>query len=103
MPLVLQQYIVMLSKYSKFGVDTFNTFLHDNHNNDNDNLAITIARLFLSDRQDNKQSQNFEISDMGKCSIFQHKQTYCITKVKQHEVLLNVNKYSKKGKKKVKK
>ena len=36
----------MTSKYSKFCVDTFNTFNgvlhHDDHNNDNDNdLAIT--------------------------------------------------------------
>ena len=53
MPLVLQLLLVMVSKYSNFGLDTFNTFgvigyiqfLHDN-NNDN-NLANTIAWLFL--------------------------------------------------------
>ena len=49
MPLVLQLCLVKMSKYSKFGVDTFNTlsnrlylfFWHDNDNNDN--LVIKIA------------------------------------------------------------
>ena len=50
MPIVLQLYLVMMSKYSKFGVDNFNTFwvlgnlilkfLHDDDNNNNDHLAI---------------------------------------------------------------
>ena len=52
----------MMSKYSKFGVDTLNTFfeyratlkfLHDDENVDynEDVLMITIARLFLRNRQ----------------------------------------------------
>ena len=47
MPLALHLHLVMMSKYSKFGVYTVNTFrvtlkfLHD------DNLAITIAHFFL--------------------------------------------------------
>ena len=52
MSLVLQLHLVMMSKYSKFGDDTFNTFwvvgyikaLHDD-DNDYDDLAITIAGL----------------------------------------------------------
>ena len=51
-----------MSKYFKFGVDTFNVFfekwailkfLHgdDNDNNDDDDLAIRIARLFLQNRR----------------------------------------------------
>ena len=54
MPLTMQLNLIMMSKYSKFGVDTFYTFwgytlkfLHDN-----DNLAITIA--FLQNRQAKK-------------------------------------------------
>ena len=52
MPLVFKLHLVMMSKYSKFGVDTFNIFLaigykelfHDHDDNDDDdNLAITIA------------------------------------------------------------
>ena len=58
MPIVLQLHLFMMSKYSKFGVDTFNTrnffstwatlkFLQDDNNNKNDDndddLAITIA------------------------------------------------------------
>ena len=52
----------MMSKYSKFGVDTFYIFvratlkfLHDDDNNNNDDdLAITLARPFLSNRRDKK-------------------------------------------------
>ena len=48
-----------MTKYFKFGVDTFNTlwvmgyikFLHDDDNEDD--LAITIAQLFLQNRQAN--------------------------------------------------
>ena len=61
MPLVLKLHLVMMSKYiySMFGVNTLNTFWvmgyikvlhHDNDNNNND-LAITIAPSFLQNRQ----------------------------------------------------
>ena len=46
----------MMSKYSKFGVDTFNTFwatLKFLHNDNNDDLAIITAWLFLWNRQAN--------------------------------------------------
>ena len=62
MPLVLQIHLVMMSKYSKFDVDTItlNTFwvMGYNNNNDdnNDDLVITIARLFHR----NKQAKNTE-------------------------------------------
>ena len=57
MSLVLQLHHVMMSKYSKFGVDIFTTFwvmcyikvfanVEDNVD-DMDDLAITIAQLFL--------------------------------------------------------
>ena len=63
MPIFLQLHFVMMSKYSKFGVDTFNTFcvigyikvLHDadddNGNNNDDNLAITIALFFIRNKR----------------------------------------------------
>ena len=66
MPLVLQLHLIMMSKYSEFGVDIFNMFFHlwatlkilqdyDNNNYDSDNndndLAITIAQFFLQNRQ----------------------------------------------------
>ena len=56
MSLVLQLHLVMMSKYAKFGVDTFNIFwvmgyIKVLHDDDNDDLAITIARLFLWNRQ----------------------------------------------------
>ena len=66
MPLVLQLHLAMMSKYSKFGDDTCNTFwvmvyikvLHDdndtnddNDDNNDDYLAITIAWFFLRNRQ----------------------------------------------------
>ena len=56
-PLVLQLHLVMLSKYSKFGFDTFNTFwvmgymklfLYDN--DDKDDLVIKIAWSFRWNR-----------------------------------------------------
>ena len=50
----------MMNKNSKFGVDTFNTFelwatffFQVNDDNNKDDLAITIARLFLWNRQAN--------------------------------------------------
>ena len=52
MPLVLQMHLAMMSKYVKFGVDTFKTFgvmgyikvFDDNNNDDDDNdLVVTIA------------------------------------------------------------
>ena len=60
MPLVLQLHLVIMRKYSKFGVDTLNTFwlmgkfwvfkfLQDENNDDD--LAITIAQHFLRNRQ----------------------------------------------------
>ena len=62
MPLDLQLQLVRMSKYYKFGVDTFNTFwvmgyikvLHAAAADDDDNhddLAITIARLFPRNRR----------------------------------------------------
>ena len=58
MPLVLQLHLVMMSRYSKFGVDTFSTFrvmgyikfLH-NDDNDDDDLVITLAKPLLLNRQ----------------------------------------------------
>ena len=59
----------MMGKYSKFGVEIFNTFwvmgyikfLHDadnkNENDGNKNLAITIAGLFLWNGQAKKYLQ----------------------------------------------
>ena len=55
MPLVLLMHLVMMSKYSKFGVDTFNTFwvmgtlkfLHNNGDNNDNDLANTIAQHFF--------------------------------------------------------
>ena len=48
----------MMSKYSKFGIDTFNTdfwvmgyIKGDNNDNNNDDKLITIAQLFLWNRQ----------------------------------------------------
>ena len=54
----------MMRKYFKFGVDNFNTLwvmgyikvLHDDSNND---LVITIARLFLQNRQAKTERQVF--------------------------------------------
>ena len=40
----------MMSKYSKFGINTFNIFVYENDNKDDD-LAINIYRLFLRNRQ----------------------------------------------------
>ena len=65
MPLALQLHLVMTIKYSKFGVDTFNTFwivatlkiLQDEDHNDDDNnddLAIKMAQLFLPNRRAKK-------------------------------------------------
>ena len=58
MPLVLQQHIVMMSKNSKFSTNIFNTFLvmgyikvFDDNNNSDNVLTITIAQLFLCNRQ----------------------------------------------------
>ena len=63
MPLLLQLHIVMMSKYSKFVVDTLKPMiifekwatlklLHDNDDNiDNYDLVILIAQLFLPNRQ----------------------------------------------------
>ena len=55
MPLDLRLHLVMMSKYSKFGVDTLKYFLsnglHYLHNVDNYDLAIPIARLFLRNTQ----------------------------------------------------
>ena len=67
MSLALQLHLVMMNKYSKFGLDIFYTFwvtlkfLHDddgkNVEDDNDNeLTITIARLFLRNRQANNKN-----------------------------------------------
>ena len=56
MPLVMQLHLVMMIKNFMFGVVTLNTFrvmvyikVFDNDNDDN--LAITIAQLFLRNRQ----------------------------------------------------
>ena len=64
MTLALQQPFVMMSKYSMFGVDTINTFLSNGHNMNTDNLVITIAWLFLWNRQANKDNKikNYRIS-----------------------------------------
>ena len=55
MPLVLQQHLVMITKYSKFNV-TLNTFCVMGYikvfAQRDVNLAITIARLFLQNRRD---------------------------------------------------
>ena len=57
LPIVLQLQLVMMSKYSMLSADTFKTFwvmsyikfLHDGNNEDD--LAITIAWLFLQNIQ----------------------------------------------------
>ena len=61
---------VMKSKYSKFGVETFNTFwvigynevffLHDNNDDD---LATTIARLFLRNKWASYDIDNSKYND----------------------------------------
>ena len=58
MSLVLQLHLVMMSKYSKFGVVYFNTFcvisyikfLHSNYDKNND-LAMTMLNFFLPKRR----------------------------------------------------
>ena len=65
MSLVLQLHLVMMSKYFKFGVDTFDNFdywatikiLHNNDDNDDDDLTITTARQFLRNRQNKNEKQ----------------------------------------------
>ena len=72
MPLVLQLHLIMMSKFSKFGVDSFNTFwvmgyikvLHDNYfdfwqrwrqqqrSSDHNNLTfslVLIAQMILTE------------------------------------------------------
>ena len=63
MPLALQLHLVIMSKYSKFGVDTFNTFWVMIYINFfaqqwwqlwDDNLVITIAQFSFQNNQANK-------------------------------------------------
>ena len=73
MPLALQLHLVMISKCSKFGVDTcytfwvigFIKFLHDNdenNENNNEDLTITVVRLFLRNRRDKKEKEQWNHS-----------------------------------------
>ena len=60
MPFALHLHLVMMSKYSKFGVDLLLEkwatlkFLHDNNDNDDNDLAITITLDFLRNRRAKK-------------------------------------------------
>ena len=52
MPLVLKLHLVMMCKYSKLGVDTFMIYIKILHDDDNDDdLATTVTRLFLWNRR----------------------------------------------------
>ena len=55
MPLASQLQLVMMSKCSKFGVDTFYIILvmgnNDSNDNNDDDIMFTIARLFLRNRR----------------------------------------------------
>ena len=78
--LALQLYLVMMSKYSKFGVDTFHTLWvkaalkvlydadDDDNDDDDDNLAIIVAKLFLRSRRANNNDYFVRSSVIFRCT-----------------------------------
>ena len=70
MPLVLQLVIVMMSKYSKFGVDTLSTFWVMSHIKVYAlDLVNTIAQLFLRNRQANKKYRREVLSNISQAYL----------------------------------